>query len=164
MKAILSAAVAAAVMLAAPAFAQAEEVSAYANIGYSNVDVDPVTLGAINGRLGLKVNPYFSVEGEAQFGVADDDFLGVSVELNSVYGAFAVASFPVTQNLDIFARVGAATAEVDIGGTNVNSNGSAYGAGAQMFFSEANGIRIDYTRYELASDADVWSVSYVRKF
>jgi len=164
MKAILSAAVAAAAVLAAPAFAQAEEVSAYVNLGYSNLDIDPVNLGAVNGRLGLRVNPYLGIEGEAQFGVADDDLLGVNVELKQAFGGFAVVSFPVTPRLDIFARVGAATAEVEVGGVGVSSNGAAYGGGAQFFFSDTGGIRVDYTTYELAADADVWTVSYVHKF
>lgn len=164
MKTILSAAVAAAALLAVPAFAHADEANAYASIGYSNVDIDPVNLGAISARIGVKVNPYFGLEGEAQFGVADDDILGTTVELKHAFGVFAVASYPITPNIDVFARVGGATATVDIGGTDANSNGAAYGAGAQYFFDGTNGVRVDYTKYELDADADVWSVSYVRKF
>ncbi len=164
MKTIITAAVAAAALLAVPAFAHADEVTAYGNIGYSNVDIDVVTLGTITARFGVRVTPHFGIEAEGMVGVADDDFFGTPVELKREFGAFAVATFPLTPNVDVFARVGGATATIDIGGFEDNSNGAAYGAGAQFFFDESNGVRVDYTKYELTEDADVWSVSYVRKF
>lgn len=162
MKTLLIAASAAALALAAPALAQAQSV--YGNIGYANIDVDPVNLGAIQGRLGVDVTPNFAIEGEAAFGVAGDDILGIDVDLSHSFGIFLVGKVPVSETVDIFARAGFSTAEVDVGGTTGSEDGAAYGVGAQVFFSENDGVRFDYTRYDYGGDADVWAVSYVRKF
>ena len=162
MKTLMIAASVAALSLAAPALAQAQEV--YGTIGYANVDIDPVNLGAIQGRLGVNFNSHFGIEGEASFGVADDEILGVSVELTNTYGAFVVARMPVSENVDIFVRGGFASGEIDVGGTSASDDGGAYGAGLQAMFTPNDGVRFDYTRYSFGGDADVWSVAYVRKF
>lgn len=162
MKTLLIAASAAVLSLAAPAFAQAQQV--YGTIGYANVDIDPVNLGAIQGRLGVQFNPHIGVEGEFAFGVADDDILGTSVELTNTYGAFVVARMPVSDTVDVFVRGGFASGEVDVGGASASDDGGAYGVGGQLMFSPNDGVRVDYTRYNFGGDADVWSIAYVRKF
>lgn len=163
MKTLLIAASAAALTLAAPALAHAES-SVYGNIGYANVDLDPVNLGVVQGRLGVDVTPNFAIEGEAAFGIADDEILGVSVELSHSFGIFLVGKVPVSETVDLFARAGFSSAEVDVAGTTGSEDGAAYGVGAQMFFTENDGVRLDYTRYDYGGDANVWAVSYVRKF
>lgn len=163
MKNLLIAASAAVLSLAAPALAHAE-TSVYSNLGYANIDIDPVTLGAIEGRLGVSFNEHFAIEGEASFGVADDDILGVSVELTNTYGLFAVGRLPVSDKVNILVRGGFASGEIDVGGTSVSDDGGAYGAGVEAFFTPSNGVRLDYTRYSFGSDADVWAVSWVHKF
>ena len=163
MKKLLIAASAAALSLAAPALAHAE-ASLYGTVGYANLDVDPVTLGAIQARLGVDVTPHIALEGEASFGIADDDILGVSVDLSNSYGLFAVAKLPVSENVQIFVRGGIASAEIDVGGTSVSDDGAAYGVGVQGFFTANDGVRFEYTRYDFGGDADVWALSYVRKF
>lgn len=163
MKILISAAAAAMALASAPALAHAE-TTVYGSIGYANIDVDPVTLGAIQGRLGGQINEHFAVEGEFSIGVADDDVLGTSVELNKEFGLFAVGILPVSDTVSLNARVGWVDAELNIGGTTDSSDGTAYGVGAQVNFSPRDGIRLDYTRYELDSSADVWSLAYVRKF
>lgn len=163
MKKLLITVAAAAISLAVPAMAHAES-SLYGNIGYASIDIDPVNLGALQGRLGVDFNDNFAIEGEAAFGIADDDILGVSVELNSSFGVFAVGKLPVSDSVDVFVRAGFASAEVDVGGTSGSEDGAAYGAGLQAFFTENDGVRVDYTRYDFGGDGNVWSVSYVRKF
>jgi len=170
MKKVLIAAGAACALLAVPALAQAE-TSWYANIGYTNVNVDEVdvNLGLIQGRVGVNLNPYFAVEGEAGFGIADDtvDIGGtdVDIEMNSQFAAYIVGKYPVSERFDVYARVGYATYEVEAsaGGGSASDNGSdvAYGLGAQAFFTDNDGVRFDWTTY---GDADAWSLSYVRKF
>ena len=103
-------------------------------------------------------------DGDHAFGVADDDILGTSVELSNTYGLFLVVSMPVSERVDIFVRGGFASGEVDVGGTSVSDDGGAYGVGVQAFWSENDGVRFDYSRYNFGGDADVWAVSYVRKF
>ena len=160
---MIGASVAALLAIAAPVAANAEPTW-YANLGYANVSADDVNLGAIQGRLGAQFNPYIGVEGEVAFGVKDDTVSGIDVKLNNEYGAYAVAKLPVNDKFDIFGRVGYAHAEAEVGGTSGSDDGVAYGVGAQYSFDGQNGIRGDYTKYDFLGDADVWSVSYVRKF
>ncbi len=143
----------------------------------------------INGRLGYQLNKYFAVEGEVGFGVSGDtiernvpvDVLGqtvgvdttVDLNVDNYYIGFARAIYPVSDNFDIFARVGygEATASADVTGSfggftaaasaDDKASGVAYGAGLQYNFGGGNGIRGDYTRLE---STNIISLSYVRKF
>ena len=54
-------------------------------------------------------------------------------------------------------------------GTSASDDGESwnYGVGGQYFFDDKNGVRADYTRHDFkdsSTDANTWSVSYVRKF
>lgn len=143
----------------------------------------------INGRVGYRFNAYFAVEGELGFGLGGDDVdrviplevLGNSVDVNAnvdltvdnYYIAFARGIYPVSENFDIFARIGygEATADADVVGsvagfttgasTSVSESGFAYGVGAQYNLTHHDGIRADYTRLE---DTDIISLAYSRRF
>ncbi|MES2034844.1 MAG: porin family protein [Pseudomonadota bacterium] len=167
MKTTIIAAAAACALLSVPAIAQAE-TSFYTTLGYANVQADDgvdVELGAGQVRVGAKFNQFFAVEGEAAHGVNDDTVGGVEVKLNNQFGVFAVASYPFAERFEVFGRVGYSTAEFEANFAGVKETESnddvAYGVGATAFFSERNGVRLDYTNY---GDADAWSVAYVRKW
>lgn len=164
MKSLMIVATTAVLSLAAiPAISQAQE--AYGTIGYAGVDADGANLGAIQGRLGYKFNPYVGVEGEAAFGVADDTTSGVDVKLKSEFGAFVVGYAPVTPKIDLFARAGYTSASFDTSLGDVDGDGGAWGVGAQYHVTDKDGIRLDWTRHDYdGADADVWSLSYSRKF
>ncbi|MDQ0463907.1 hypothetical protein QO010_001678 [Caulobacter ginsengisoli] len=160
---MIGASVAALLAIAAPVAANAE-TTWYGNVGYAGISADDVNLGAIQGRIGAQFTPHIGVEGEVAFGVKDDTVLGTDVKLDNEYGIYAVGTLPVNDKFDLLARVGYARAEADVGGTSGSDDGVAYGVGAQYSFDGKNGVRADYTKYDFLGDADVWSVSYVRKF
>lgn len=164
MKNLMIATAAAALTVAAvPAASQAQEV--YGNIGYANVDLDNATVGAIQGRLGYKFNPYVGVEGEAAFGVKGDTVSGVDVDLKHEVGAYVVGFAPVSPNIDLFARVGYTSSTFDTSLGDVDGDGGAWGVGAQYRFTDKDGVRLDWTRHDYdGADADVWALSYNRKF
>lgn len=164
MKYALAAAAVAALFIATPVAAQ--DMTTYGSIGYSNIDVDPVNLGAATIRLGAR-GAHFGGELEGSFGVQGDDVLGVDVDLSNELGVYAVAFLPVGENTDVIARVGWARVDIDTGLGGADDNGVAYGVGVQHFFNGGpNGVRADYTHFTLDTfdDADAWSISYVRKF
>ncbi len=68
MKSLLFAA--AAVLAAAPAFAQS--VNVYGTLGGEDLNSDSANVGAITGRVGVQPIPYFGVEGELSAGLGDD--------------------------------------------------------------------------------------------
>jgi len=172
-KKYLAAASAVAVLAgAAPALAQNIDGS----IGYSSADVGDATVGAITGRLGYSFNDVLGVEGEASFGIKDDTVTiagptNVDVELKHQVAIYGTAGLPIGENGRVFARLGYGSTKLEASAAGVVASGSEesvnYGAGAQYFFDGANGIRADYTKYDFdnsGGDADVWSVSYVRRF
>lgn len=161
-----------AMLSAAPAFAQSwmpNNMSYYGTLGYSNIGGDGSggpDFGAITGRLGARYGKYLGLEGEASTGLNNDK----SVHVENQYAGYAVGYLPVRPNADIFARVGygatvfgSTTPAAIYHGQDDSWN---YGGGAQYFFSEHNGVRVDYTRsdYDHGPDANTWGVSYVRKF
>ena len=158
LKLALAAAVAA---LAAPAVmtASAQEANVYINAGYTQFNGDGGgDLGGLTGRVGVGFGRHFAIEGEASFGIADDDGL----ELDNEIGAFVVGKLPVASTFDIFGRVGVARIETSPGGSE---DGIAYGAGGEFHLTDKDGIRGDWTRHDYdAGDVDAFNISYVRRF
>lgn len=176
-------AVAAALLAPAAASAQTADTGFYGSAGYAIISPSgaPSDLGAINVRGGYQFNPYLGIEVEGAVGVDDGHFTSGtgatavrgSYGLDWSVGAFGVARYPVSDQFDVFARAGVVHGEFKgkarSGATTVrvNDNDEAFaaGVGAQVNFDDKNGIRADYTRYEGSDvDANVWAVSFVRKF
>ena len=168
--------VAAVSLLAAPAFAQDPvQTGMYGTLGYSQLDGSDGDLGAVTGRLGSRLNRNLGVEGEVSFGVRDDDIsfgaVDGSLELEYDAAVYGVAYLPISNNLELFGRVGYGTTEIkaDVAGFSETTSGESvnYGAGANWFFDESNGLRGDWTRRDFTDDGgevDVYSLSYVRRF
>ena len=162
---IAAAAAATALALAAPASA-----STYINVGYGMTDVEDVNLGAIGARFGWRSAGPLGIEGEAAFGIDDDEVSGVKVELSSQFAVYGTATAAVSDNVEVFARIGYGTTDLKASAGSISASGSDesfnYGVGGQIFFSGDNAIRADYTRMDFSDggDADVWSISYVRRF
>ena len=163
--------------LAVPAIAGAQDsgVTGYGSVGYSHHDLEGADVGAIQGRLGARFNPYLGVEGELGFGVRKDDIdiAGVKgkAELKNQVALYGVGFLPVAPNADLFARIGYGKTEgkVSVPGASAKADGNSwnYGVGGQYFFDDNNGVRADYTYHDFDDDggkANVWSVGYVRKF
>jgi hypothetical protein len=175
MKMIFAAAALAAAAVAAPAMAQPVmgPVSGYANLGYAYTHSDPINLSAVEGRVGVR-STYLGVEGQGAFGIGDDTDAGVKVSLSHEFSGYLVGFLPIQDSgAELFARVGYGTSAIKAkaAGVTVKDDFESwnFGGGAQYFFNHGpNGVRADYTRHEFtdngAGHADVFSISYVRKF
>jgi outer membrane immunogenic protein len=163
-------------LLAAPAMAQSvSSPSYYGTLGYSQMDADGADLGAVTGRFGAKLTPYLGAEAEASFGVGSDTFSvgATEVKVKETYdvAVYGVATMPVNTNFDLFARAGFGTTELKASSGGVSATDSNeswnYGVGANYYLDAQNGVRADWTRRDFTNDAgkaDVYSVSYVRRF
>jgi len=170
----LGAAVAvAALAVAAPASA---EVYGALNAGALSIKLDSplddanvVTLGA---RLGWKANKWVGVEGDLFFGVKEDrvfDTPPVNVKVDSAAFLYGVVFLPASEKLNLIARVGYGhvAAKVEGAGVSEDTNDGAFsfGVGAQYKWDAANGVRFDYTHYDIKdAPANGFTVAYVRTF
>lgn len=160
---MIATATAALSVVAVPAISHAQDV--YGTVGYANVDTDTAKVGALQARLGYKFTPYVGVEGEASFGVKDDNYGGVNIKLKDQVGAYVVGFMPVTPKAELFARLGYSAATFDTSVGNRDVDGVAYGVGGQYHFTDNDGVRFDWTRHDYsAGNANVYALSYVRKF
>ncbi|MEM1151682.1 MAG: porin family protein [Pseudomonadota bacterium] len=154
----------------------------YGDIGYTyhNIDtdiagVDDINIGALTGHGGYEFTPNLAVEGELSVGVQDEDFdLGVGVEgnlsLDYLVGAYGRVQGNLTPQLQVFARAGIVNAQLEadvsgLGSESESETGAGYGAGAEYMFDAVNGIRVDYTRYDIEDlESDAFTIAYKRRF
>ncbi len=164
---LMAAALLAVSALAAPAFAQG---GFNASLGYTHFQgEDDVSVGAVTGRLGYRFHPNFGVEGEASFGVDGDEVGGVDVELDNAYGVYGVGYLPLSENLDLFGRVGYAQVEASasaLGATvGFEEDGVGFGGGVQWRMSNGLGLRAEYTRLEGEDDGvDTFGLGLATQF
>ena len=186
-KSLVAFAALAAAAIAAPASAQTLALPSYlaplsynASLGYTGSTFAGNNLGAVTIRAGADFGKYVGVEGEGSFGVSDAavSLGGASAKthLNNEYAGYFVGRYPIMPNGNLFARVGYGHLDIrqsaSFGGQSASIAGGVdtlnYGAGGEYLFDGKNGLRIEYTRYDLrtdnAKDADTWSLSYVHKF
>ena len=176
MKNLMPAALAALSVAAIPALSHAQaSPEVYGSVGYGSTRASGADTGTIQGRVGAKLTPHFGVEGEVAGGVSDDKTYvanaPVNVKQQYQASAYAVGFLPVTPNVELLARAGYGTTKFDASSAASPLKGSMeswnYGVGAQYKFDDKNGVRADYTRYDYrdsSSNADVWALSYLRKF
>ena len=178
MKILLAGAAAIALIsVAAPASAET-----YGSIGYGRASTDfgitgaDVDLDALTVQGGWRPEGgVFGVEAEASIGLGDDTVgTGVNAidfELRHQYAIYATAQFPVTPQINVFGRVGFGNSDIEVsdasgtlGATDTDSVN--FGLGGSYMFSEANGVRVDFTRHDFkgGSDADVIALSFLRNF
>lgn len=162
-------------VLALTATASAQDAPRFTlGAGYDRADFDGVDFDTVVLRGGYDFNRYFGVEGQANFGLGDESVTesGVTadVSLNYAAGVFGVVRPWSNETMNVFGRIGYTTTELDAsaGGFSIDASDEAwaYGVGGEWFFAGDNGVRVDYTRldYEDGGDADVFGISYVRRF
>jgi len=170
----LGAAVAvAALAVAAPASA---EIYGALNAGALTVKLDgpldDANLVTIGARLGWKANKWVGVEGDLFFGAKEDRVLNtpaVNVKVDSAAFLYGVVFVPASEKFNLIARVGYGhlAAKVEGAGVSEDTNDGAfsYGVGAQFKWDTANGVRFDYTHYDIKdAPANGFTVAYVRTF
>jgi outer membrane immunogenic protein len=180
MKAILCAAAVAVATMASSAASAQVFPGFYVNVGYghwtSDEGGDDITLGTITGRVGARFMPFLGVEGEASFGIDDDEIdfgtgSSADVSLQNDFAAFLVGFFPISPQADLFARIGYGnlSTEVKSGGFTDEGDDDQFrvGVGGQFFFNRMAGVRADYTNIgwiDSDLDIDIFSLALVLRF
>lgn len=161
--------------------------SYYGNIGGIAYDLGEDLYGVV-GRLGVQKS-WYGAELEGSFGVADisdtvivadpdtgaDIPVEVSAGIDHTVAAFATARLPFAKGFTGLARLGYHSTQIGAQGSaqgfsandSEDFDGFAYGAGVEYDFDAVNGVRVDYTRYDLGGDnstTDSLSATYLRRF
>ena len=166
------AAVAAAVLAASPALA-ADEGGFYVGAGVGSFGID---VGGFDGSdTGFKVfggygfNQYFGVDLEYLDGGTVED-RGFEIDVSG-FNASVTGAWPVTEQFDVFAKLGMLfwDADFDVPGEGSDSDSGedfSWGVGAGYDFTDNLGARIEYQGFEIedTDTVDLISASVVWKF
>ncbi|OAN17649.1 hypothetical protein A3K86_01630 [Photobacterium jeanii] len=97
-------------------------------------------LGSLNGKVGYEFNEYFAVEGRAGMGLKNGKYslpnnMDMKVKEKYNLGAYALASYPVTDTFSVYAMGGYSYAKNELKVANqtekANIKGLSYGIGAK---------------------------------
>ena len=156
--------------------AAAADSELYVNGGLAIFDAEGANINALNLRGGVEFNELFGAEFEAAFGLGAEDvgeFDDAQLEVENQLSGVFVGRYPVLPNADVLGRIGYTTGELQTSVSGVSSDaeidGFAFGFGGEYMFTEALGIRTDYTRIEVDNDEvdgglNVFSIGGVFKF
>lgn len=148
----------------------------YFNAGLSAFNGDGATLNAVSVRGGIAFHELLGAELEASFGLGAeeiDDLPGAELKLENQFGGYLVGRYPVLPRFDAIGRIGYTTGEfqASAGGVagDVETDGFAFGLGGEFMFTNAIGLRADYTRIEVSDDdldggVNVFALAGVYKF
>jgi outer membrane immunogenic protein len=192
---VIVASAASALAFAMPAAAQIasaepEHTGAYGELGYTNTDIHGADNSVVTGRVGWRFNRFLGVEGELGLGISGGDRTfaegtsterDVNIKQKTNEAAYAVGYLPLSPRADLFARVGYGAAQYKVNPAGLpdydaHSDGFKYGVGGQYFFDGQNGVRLDWTRYDIQSLHEPvgyfggehanseWSVAFTHRF
>lgn len=143
--------------------AQAQDSGTYVNFGVKTYEFDTYNLMA---RLGYNFTENLGIEVEGSVGIIGKEEAGFDVDSKWDLGAYVIGYIPLSEQVELFGRVGYTTVNFDVNGVaDQDFDGFAAGGGLQYNFDSTNALRLGYT-YNDADDlgADVIDLSYVRKF
>lgn len=151
----------------------------YGTLGANMYDIDRDLYG-VQGRVGYQSADIFGAEVEGSIGLNDEDpnvpfFSNIRLGVDWQTAAFARAVLPLSGRFNVFARGGYhyTQSSSDLSPTDpavqftFKDDGFAYGAGAEYNLTPRDGIRLDYTRYELGGGRNPYdsaSIGYIRRF
>jgi len=163
MKKTLLATTLAASLFASSAFAN----KTYFGLGYSALDLDTelrgrtstADLSTVDFLIGNRFHRNFAVEGFFSLGVSQDsfdrelnnDFVSATrfeIELETGYGVSALAILPLSDEFELYGKVGYADFSFDdTDGDPAEANGASFGAGLNYRFNENHFIYAEYISY-----------------
>lgn len=129
-------------------------IQTYGSLGYAEDFRKGADLGAVDVKFGAKFNPYLGAEAELDVGSNSDIATQVSSgpreRINYAVGAYGVGYLPVTQHINLLARVGWGENRFSVNDSGLEGRRDVislnYGAGALYDLDAKNAIRVDYTR------------------
>ena len=113
--------------------------------GFAALDADPTALRV---RGGVGFNENFALEGVLGLGLQEDELgdTNVDLELDSLYGVYAVGIIPLDRTFALFAKAGLVVLEYEIEGVGSDDdNGLSAGIGARLNIDRNAAMTLEYT-------------------
>ena len=116
-------------------------------------------------RGGYFLTDYIAVEGRLGTGVNDDSIgnSGVDLELDHLFGVYAVGHIPVNEVFSFYGLLGFSYAEATVSSrwasASDDDDGFSYGAGVQVNFTPQISGQLEYVSYLSKSDYDLNAAS-----
>lgn len=128
--------------------AQAQSSGYFGELGYSQVKVTGAGGGAkpdaVRFLIGTEINKNLDVEGVYTKTVANESRVGYDASVSS-FGILLKPKLALTENTDVFARVGLVRADITASATGSHTGTDlAYGLGIQTNFSKSVYGQVDY--------------------
>jgi OOP family OmpA-OmpF porin len=136
-------------------------------LGYFSVDTGDFDGSDTSWKLfgGYRMNPYFATELEYIDGGQPDDS-GLEIDISG-FNLSVLGSWPVSEQFDVFAKLGMLFWDADARGFGDESGEDfSYGVGADFKFGENWAIRGEYQRFEIedTDTADLFSLGVFFRF
>ncbi len=137
--------------LAGAVLAAEPTASSYVEGGYAfpKLSVDGLSFnqGNLVARGGYNFNRNFGAEFMGAAGVSSGNYFGVTLKMDSAYGAYLKAQFELAPQFELFARAG--WTHITLSSNAVSGTGSdssfSYGGGAQYLFTKHWYLQGEYT-------------------
>jgi len=142
----------------------------YVGGDYAFIDADIVDLGALAAKVGYQITDWAAVEARVGFGVQDDRYHGVKVELDNFYGAYFLAGLPNESIFYPYLVAGYTQMEVKASAYGMSEKADesdfSYGIGARIAINEAWAGNVEFMRYldTGGEEIDALSVGLILKF
>jgi outer membrane immunogenic protein len=178
-------------LLATPVLAQSTPapeskksgISTYVGGGYSLYNGgDDLRFGGVVARGGVMFTPNFGAELEFTKGVGDTNlsslgFSNFTLGLDTQISGFAVGRLPMSEQSNLFGRLGYSSATLSVKGTGPFVGGASdielkdviWGIGGEYYFNNNLGVRGEVTGFKAEGDnidsgLDIFTISLVAKF
>ena len=136
----------------------------YVGGSYAQLDTDVAgvvefDLAALVFNVGYKINDYVAVESRLGTGIADDDILGIDLELDYLWGLYTKIGIPTGTGFYPYAVLGYTKAELELSAFGMTESESdsdiSYGIGADFGVNENLGIFVEYMNWYDDEDIEI---------
>lgn len=154
------------VVVAASSQAQTQpESKLYGEVGYAAtsfkendvVDQYKAKPAIVTGIVGYQFHPNFAVEGFLGLGAKSSEVkfndapTGVNLKMNNAMGVFVRPSVKVSDEVELFARLGYVHSKITLSGFGVSEsdtdNSVAYGLGGNVYLSKNSYLQLNWTSF-----------------
>jgi len=138
----------------------------YMGLSATTISTDITDHNGLILTVGSEMNSFISIEGFALVSSTDDDYQGVNLSIDNLYGVNLIGSIPINDSLSPFISLGYTRAEATASymgySESASDSGSSVGVGIKYQLLESWSIKAQYTEY--LDDVDGFSIGLTAHF